>query len=676
MRIRNLVDEIRVLREKLEKAGRKISSKEQEIEKIAAELADSNSEKVKDRETLTNLTLKIEQLRRDLNRANGERSRLVQEKEEVLQKLARTSNALEKYGEHIKKIEEKLKQLESPANLFAAFKKDLGKDEEGLSKAEIIYRGEDRIVGVYKEIDASKLKYGQKVIVDGGANVIMAVREGIFAEVGDECSFVSVLDAEKRTIFISTKMDEKRAVYAIDGLDLADLREGDRLLLDTRTGIVLYKLPKIEVESAILEEVPDVSFDDIGGHDEVIKRMIEEIQWPYQHPEMYKLMDLVPSKGILFFGPPGCGKTMLGKALANALVKGFAKEGGEVQKATFFLVNGPELLNKYVGETERQIRELFNKAKEKTREGYLVVIFFDEMDALFQTRGSGISSDTEKTIVPQLTTLLDGVEGLKNVIVAGASNRQELIDPAILRPGRLDLKVQISRPNEVAARQIIEKYLKKTLPFHPQYLADDEFVWHDCFAPRDEWEPGFEGKRMVVRLDKDPKKIVQYFIDRIIARMFFANKSESDIVEFKTTRGTEVMIDNRFIRVDYFEGDSSIFCFKEFLSGSILRNIVDRAKKRALVEYFTAKIEAENNGRKLDVPKATLRVRHFFDAVEEVFAELESLPNTVNPDEWIKMWGLGNRRVRDVQPVPRKKKSSAANVLPEDKTESDNNPFM
>ena len=238
------------------------------------------------------------------------------------------------------------------------------------------------------------------------------------------------------------------------------LRAGDSLLIEPRSAYAYERIPKSEVEELVLEEVPDVDYADIGGLDRQIEQIRDAVELPFLHAELFREHQLRPPKGVLLYGPPGCGKTLIAKAVANSLAKKIAERRGEEKHTSYFLnIKGPELLNKYVGETERHIRLIFQRAREKASEGTPVIVFFDEMDSVFRTRGSGVSSDVENTIVPQLLSEIDGVEGLENVIVIGASNREDMIDPAILRPGRLDVKIKIERPDAEAAKDIFSKYI-------------------------------------------------------------------------------------------------------------------------------------------------------------------------------------------------------------------------
>jgi proteasome-associated ATPase len=350
-------------------------------------------------------------------------------------------------------------------------------------------------------------------------------------------------------------------------------------------------MPKSSVEEVVLEEIPDVTYEDIGGLGDQIGVLRDSVELPYIYPDVFADHKLSPTKGILLYGPPGCGKTLIAKAVANSLAKSIEKRTGQETTPYFLNVKGPELLNKYVGETEHKLREVFKKAREKASEDVPVVIFFDEMDSLFRMRGSGVSSDMEATVVAQFLSEIDGVESLNNVIVIGASNRQDLIDPAVLRPGRLDLKIKVQRPDAAAAKEIFSKYLTKDLPFHQ--LAQE-------------------------RYGSDEEKIAEGMISDTIAHMYRTDE------------------ENKFLEVTYAKGEREIFYFKDFSSGAMIENIVSRAKKRAVKRT----IEDQERGIKLE---------DLIESVNDEFKENEDLPNTTNPDDWARISGRKGERIINVR---------------------------
>ncbi|APE34462.1 proteasome ATPase [Nocardia mangyaensis] len=467
-------------------------------------------------------------------------------------------------------------------------------------------------------IDAATLEYGQTVRLNEALTVVEA---GKFDAIGEIGTLREILDDSRRALVVG-HADEERVVWLsgplsklaeFDDLDDPDapirkLRPGDSLLVDTKAGFAFERIPKAEVEDLVLEEVPDVDYTDIGGLGRQIEQIRDAVELPFLHKDLFREYALRPPKGVLLYGPPGCGKTLIAKAVANSLAKKIAESRGQDAKEakSFFLnIKGPELLNKFVGETERHIRIIFQRAREKASEGTPVIVFFDEMDSIFRTRGSGVSSDVETTVVPQLLSEIDGVEGLENVIVIGASNREDMIDPAILRPGRLDVKIKIERPDAESAQDIFSKYLTETLPLHESDLRE---------------------------FDGDKQACVEAMIEKVVERMY----AESD--------------DNRFLEVTYANGDKEVLYFKDFNSGAMIQNIVDRAKKYAIKSV-------------LDTGNPGLRIQHLFDSIVDEFAENEDLPNTTNPDDWARISGKKGERIVYIRTLVTGKNASASRAI-------------
>jgi len=507
--------------------------------------------------------------------------RLLETKGQLAQALSqneRLAATLREAREQIIALKEEVEKLTAPPSGFGVF---LGVNDDGTIN--ISSGGRKLRVNVHPEIDPKSLQHGQELMLNEALNVVEACTYEVQGEVVQLKEMLGV----DRALVIGNA-DEERVVQIGEPLRNRTLRAGDSLLLDVRSGFVLEHLPKPEVEELILEEVPDISYQDIGGLADQIEQIRDAVELPYLHADLFAEHQLKPPKGILLYGPPGCGKTLIAKAVANSLAKKVAEVTGRPSGRSYFLnIKGPELLNKYVGETERQIRLIFQRAKEKSNEGVPVIVFFDEMDSIFRTRGSGVSSDVENTIVPQLLSEIDGVEQLKNVIVIGASNREDMIDPAILRPGRLDVKIKIERPDAAAARDIFSKYLLASLP-----LAED----------------------VVASAGGDRETALARIIDEGVKRMY----SDAD--------------ENRFLEVTYANGDKEVLYFKDFNSGAMIENIVSRAKKMAIKRF-------------LETGEKGIKAADLFAAVTDEFKENEDLPNTTNPDDWARISGKKGERI-------------------------------
>ncbi|MXG88839.1 proteasome ATPase [Nocardioides flavescens] len=490
----------------------------------------------------------------------------------------RLAQTLREARDQILKLKEEVDRLAQPPAGFGTF---LGRNDD--DSVDVFTGGRKLRVSVSPSVELDGLRPGQEVMLNEALNVVAALE---FEDVGEVVMFKELLAGGERALVIANA-DEERVVRLAQPLLADTIRAGDSLLLDSRAGFVYEKVPKSEVEELVLEEVPDIAYEAIGGLKGQIETIQDAVELPYLHPELFKEHELKPPKGVLLYGPPGCGKTLIAKAVANSLAKKVAARTGAEGKSYFLNIKGPELLNKYVGETERHIRLVFQRAREKASEGTPVIVFFDEMDSLFRTRGSGVSSDVENTIVPQLLSEIDGVETLENVLVIGASNREDMIDPAILRPGRLDVKIKIERPDAESARDIFSKYLTTRLPLHADDLAE------------------FGGDR-----------------DATVAGMIRAT------VERMYTETEE----NRFLEVTYANGDKEVLYFKDFNSGAMIQNIVDRAKKMAIKDL-------------LDHDQKGLRVAHLLQACVDEFKENEDLPNTTNPDDWARISGKKGERI-------------------------------
>ncbi len=535
-----------------------VSFLEEEVAVLRRKLADSPRQ-------VRALEERLSALQSDLAGSVGQNDRLV--------------STLREARDQIVALKEEVERLAQPPSGYGVF---LTRHED--DTVDVFTGGRKLRVTVSPSVELDELRKGQEVMLNEALNVVKALA---FEQQGEVVSLKEVLEDGLRALVVG-QTDQERVVMLAETLIGQPIKAGDSLLLETRSGYVYERIPKSEVEELVLEEVPDIDYSDIGGLMAQIEQIRDAVELPFLHKDLFKEHQLRPPKGVLLYGPPGCGKTLIAKAVANSLAKKVAEVTGKPDGRAFFLnIKGPELLNKYVGETERSIRLIFQRAREKASEGTPVIVFFDEMDSIFRTRGSGVSSDVETTIVPQLLSEIDGVETLENVVVIGASNREDMIDPAILRPGRLDVKIKIERPDAEAAKDIFGKYIRTDLPLHEDDLAEHG------------------GNR---------EATVAGMIQRVVERIY--------------TEGE----DNRFLEVTYANGDKEVLYFKDFNSGAMIENIVGRAKKTAIKDF-------------LETSQKGLRLQHLLTACVDEFKENEDLPNTTNPDDWARISGKKGERI-------------------------------
>ena len=526
------------------------------------------------RRRLDRMLSDFEALRRRYQRARDQ----IHDGERQNEKLV---HLLQESKQQMELLKEEVDKLCAPPNSYGVF---MRANKDGT--AELLVDGRPMRVNVHPDVDPHQLEEGRQVLLNEALNVVEAAG---YVQRGELYTVAEVLSDSR--ILVLGHADDERVVMLSDPMRRESLKAGDHVLVDARTQYVYERIPKSTVEEVVLEQVPDVTYEDIGGLGEQIEILRDSVELPYLYPEVFAEHELRPPKGILLYGPPGCGKTLIAKAVANSLAKRIEERTGKSTTAYFLNVKGPELLNKYVGETEHKIREVFQRAREKARDDVPVVIFFDEMDSLFRMRGSGISSDMEATVVAQFLSEIDGVEALENVIVIGASNRQDLIDPAVLRPGRLDLKVKVHRPDRDAAREIFAKYLTPNLPIAEATLAE---------------------------VDGDPVRACREMIATLIDHMY------------------SVGDENKFLEVTYAKGEREIFYFKDFASGAMIENIVSRGKRKAV------KRQIGSGTRGITTEDLILSVR-------EEFKENEDLPNTTNPDDWARISGRKGERIINVR---------------------------
>jgi proteasome-associated ATPase len=553
----------------------RLGAYEREVAELQEGVKALEEEIVALRRKLADAPKRVRSLEERLLEVTGELNRAVSQNEKL-------TFTLREAREHIANLREEVEKLTQAPNNYGTF---LARNDDGT--VDVFTGGRKMRVNLHPGLDAEAIFRGEEVVLNESMNVVLSrPNDGA----GEVVTLKELLEDGVRAI-VTGRADEERVVELSEGLLASQirLRSGDSLLLDNKSSLVLEKLPRPEVEELVLEEVPDISYEDVGGLDSQIEMIKDAVELPFVYQDLFAEHHLPAPKGILLYGPPGCGKTLIAKAVANSLSKKVSQVTGKPAARSYFInIKGPELLNKYVGETERQIRLVFQRAREKAEEGVPVIIFFDEMDSLFRTRGTGISSDMESTIVPQLLAEIDGVEALRNVIVIGASNREDLIDPAILRPGRLDVKIKIERPNQTSARQIFVQYLTTDLPL-------------------DEAEIQSLG-------DGDREKAVGAMVDACVENMYRTDET------------------TKFLEVTYQGGDKEIMYFKDFSSGAMIENIVRRAKKLSIKRQ----IAGEGKG---------IRAADLMESTRQEFKEQEDLPNTTNPDDWAKISGKKGERI-------------------------------
>jgi proteasome-associated ATPase len=543
---------------------------EKEIHELQTQIKFLEDETALLRRRLSNSPRQVKVIEEQLLQSRSDLSRALTQNEKLV-------SVLKAERERLEALKEEVEKLTKPPATFGVFLRD---NEDGT--VDVASAGRKLRVNVDPEIDRTKLHRGVELILNEALNVVEVLEQDIQGEV----VAIKEMLGDDRAIVVGRGDEEMVAMlsFSVRG----QLRAGDPVLYDPRSGYALEKLPKEQIEEVILEEIPDITYEDIGGLSREIEDIRDAVEMPFLYAELFREHQLKPPKGVLLYGPPGCGKTLIAKAVANSLAQQVSERTGTEKAHSYFLnIKGPELLNKYVGETERQIRLIFQRAKERSAEGFPVIVFFDEMDSLFRTRGSGISSDVENTIVPQLLSEIDGVESLKNVIVIGASNREDMIDPAILRPGRLDVKIKIERPDAEATSDIMSKYLTAAVPIHEDEVRSSS------------------GRT---------EKAVRRMIDVTVERMY----AESD--------------ENRFLEVTYQSGDKEVLYFKDFNSGAMIENVVARAKKMAIKRFLS-------HGEK------GLKLEDLLKAIRDEFKENEDLPNTTNPDDWARISGKKGERI-------------------------------
>jgi len=524
----------------------------------------------------------------------------------------------------IVQMQEGLEALTTPPLLYA----NIAQLWPSEKMADVYINNERRQVNIFPKVDIAQLKIGQRVRLSGSNFAILSFDEE-WEKTGQEATVLALLGED--IVRVVNHFDQPQDVILAEPLRGEGIREGDVLLISSR--FAFKKLPKAEANELLLEKVPEINFNKIGGLKNQIDALLEAIEYPMLYPELFALHELKPTKGILLYGPPGCGKTLMAKAVANRLAQRLREKVGSVDISAYFMnIKGPELLTKWVGETERKIREVFQRAKEKAMEGSPVIIFFDEFESLFRTRGSGISSDVESTIVPQFLSMMDGVEELNNVIVIGATNRQDLVDPAVLRPGRFDLKIKVDRPDEFGAKEILKIYVTPNLPWGDD-SNDKPYVGQKSHSVIDR----LHGDRPYTVDLSTSELVAEHMINIVVDYLYY---SDAPMV-WTDRRGNKHEYNTESIEITRADGERKMLYVKDILvSGAMIESTVSRVKKIAIKR-------AVNSG------KTGIKIVDFYTAIRDEIKESSDLPNTNNPDDWAKIIGQysDGQRIVYVRPI-------------------------
>jgi len=455
--------------------------------------------------------------------------------------------------------------------------------------------GRQMLLHVHPGVDDTELQVGRRVAVNDQMLVVATLPE---PGTGEAVTLEERLDDAR--VLVTTGAGGTRILTLSSALGRIagtgeGLKPGDTLAADLRADVATALIERTSVEQLVVAETPDVSWADIGGLGPQIEQIRDALELPFTHPELFHAYGLRAPKGLLLYGPPGCGKTLIAKAVATSLADSPSASGIKGRPPAFLNIKGPELLSKFVGETERQIRAIFDQARKAAAEDRPVVIFFDEMEALFRTRGTGVSSDVETMIVPQVLAEIDGVESLRNVVIIGASNREDMIDPAILRPGRLDVKIRVNRPDAAAAEEILARHLTADLPLDPTELT------------------AHGGDREATAAS----------LRRIVIEALYARNDATAVLEITEAHAVS--------------GTSTrVLHLADLTSGAMLAAIVSRAK--------TASIKDELAGGAGGLNAARLR-----SAVKTEARQNEEITGATTPEGWARLIGTRTSQIRNVR---------------------------
>src|SRR5467141_3568043 len=484
----------------------------------------------------------------------------------------------------IEKLEEVIKKVTSPANRIGTFLGATSRDT-----AHIVVGGADYYCNVDPRIPLAKLKNGTRVLVN---EAYVIVGDLGFETAGPVTKITEVLSDDRLRVGSEHGL---QSIVLQRSADLASstLKSGDEVRVDSNYRMALEMLSSTKSHEHYLDVVPELPWEKVGGQEGALQAIKDAIELPLLHPDLFKKFQHATPKGFLLYGPPGCGKTLIGKATAFNLTKQLGAKSGTEMREYFMHVKGPEILNMWVGESERMVREIFATAREKRGEDFMPFLFIDEAESILGTRRASRHSNILSTLVPMFCSEMDGIDSLNDVVIILASNRADLIDPAILRPGRIDRKIKVNRPNREGAREVYRIYLTPDLPYDGAL--------------------GKEAENIGAAVDK----LIERFVD------------------WQFTRREE----NKFLEVTLRSGRKEVLYRSDLISGAIIASIVERAKAIAIKRAIAT--QQPEGIRETDLQLA-------FNAE---YVENDIFPSSDVTEDWLKLIDYEPENVVKIAPV-------------------------